>query len=254
MNRDIWNRSKYQIQMNHSTKTLAQIVTEYPFSASLLERHDLDYCCKGKQTLEQACSDASVLQKIEAELNELLSAQESGKDSDPLKLSTSDLVNLILSKHHAYVKDALPLIQSHLHKVSSKHGLRHPELDEIYSIFNTVVEEMTSHMMKEEKILFPAILMFEKAGVIKDDSIDQSSLEMPMQVMEMEHENVGAALDEIKKLTNKYVAPQDACMTYRLSFDELKEFELDLHKHVHLENNILFPRVRKQLQDLKQKV
>lgn len=238
--------------MNHSNKTLAQIVTELPFSASLLEKHDLDYCCKGKQTLKEACTDDAMLQVMEVELDRLVANHSSSKEIDPLNLSTFDLVELIISKHHNYVKEALPLIQAHLHKVSSKHGPRHPELNEIYSIFNSVVDEMTSHMMKEENILFPAILKLEKAMETKQVSQEHSSIVAPMQVMEMEHETVGSALDEIKKLTNKYMPPRDACMTYRLSFDELKEFELDLHKHVHLENNILFPRMRMHLQVLQE--
>lgn len=235
--------------MAYSNKTLAQIVTELPSAASLLEKHDLDYCCRGKQTLKEACGTDAKLQTLEEQISILAKAHEDqSRHVDVNSLTNPELVDLILKKHHDYVKEIMPVISAHLHKVSSKHGGRHPELHEIYSIFEHVSQEMTAHMMKEEQILFPAIIELQR---IADEGLLASSasgLEGPISVMEMEHETVGDLLAQIKQKTDKYTPPSDACMTYRLSFDELKEFEEDLHRHVHLENNILFPRVREIIQ------
>ncbi len=231
--------------MSLANKKLSEIVSEFPFVAGLLESYDLDYCCKGKQTLEVACVTPAKLETVEEELDSLI--KEKGlnpKTFIPDSLSNSDLVDHIINKHHAYVKAAMPIISAHLFKVSSKHGGRHPELHEINSIFERVVEEMSSHMQKEEKILFPAIKEMQILAQSGAGDIDPEKLKGPMQVMEMEHETVGDFLAEIKKLSLKYTPPADACMTYRISFDELREFEEDLHRHVHLENNVLFPRVR----------
>ncbi len=231
--------------MSLANKKLSEIVSEFPFVAGLLENHDLDYCCKGKQTLEVACVSAAKLEAVEEELISLINEKGlNSKDFNPDSLSNSELVDHIINKHHAYVTTAMPLISAHLFKVSSKHGERHPELHEINSIFEKVVEEMSSHMQKEEKILFPAIKEMQRLAQSGGGSMDPEMLKGPMQVMEMEHETVGELLADIKKLSLRYTPPADACMTYRISFDELREFEEDLHRHVHLENNVLFPRVR----------
>ncbi len=238
--------------MIFANRKLSEIVTEFPFVAGLLEGHDLDYCCRGKQTLEVACETPAKLETLEEELNFLVKEQESkSKAFNPELLSNSELVDLIVNKHHAYVKAAMPIISAHLFKVSSKHGSRHPELHEIYSIFERVADEMSAHMIKEERILFPAIKEIQRLAESGAESLDAKSLNAPMEVMEMEHETVGDLLADIKKLSQRYTPPSDACMTYKISFDELKEFEEDLHRHVHLENNILFPRVRhSQFSDL----
>ena len=134
------------------------------------------------------------------------------------------------------MKNALPIINGHLQKIKSKHGGRHPELDEINS------------MNKEELILFPAIIKLQELLNNGEALVEVEKLEAPLRVMEMEHETVGDLLFEIRRLSDKYSPPSDACMTYKLSFEELKEFEEDLHRHVHLENNILFPKIREHMQ------
>ena len=235
--------------MKFADKSLAQIVTEFPSAVAILEKHDLDYCCKGKQALSSACQSTEKLEMLEQELDALISTQASKNEFINFKaLSSKDLVDHILLKHHKYVKEAIPLIDAYLHKVSSKHGERHPELFEIKKIFSEVCDEMLSHMAKEEKILFPAIKHIQ--GLLADGLPIPGVVQLkgPIEVMEMEHEQVGSLLAEIRKLTNKYSPPADACMTYKLSFEELRELEEDLHKHVHLENNILFPRVREYMQ------
>ncbi len=229
--------------IKYAEKTLAQIVTDFPLSASVLEKHHLDFCCKGKQTLKSACLSSGQLDEVEEELSSLFSS--SNPDVNPAvfrEMETNVLINHILNKHHEYVRDASPRILEHLKKVADKHGSRHPELLEVLSIFSNVNDELVAHMIKEEQILFPAIRELHEGAGSGKIKLDPVQLSAPIQVMEMEHESVGGLLAEIKNLTNKYSPPSDACMTYRLSYDELKGFEEDLHQHVHLENNILFPR------------
>ena len=137
----------------------------------------------------------------------------------------------------------MPQIFAYLQRVSSKHGDRHPEMYKVFEAFNAVKEEMEEHMKKEELILFPRIKSLETLITEKTElKLNITYLQAPINMMEEEHEQAGKLLAEIRELTNNYAPPDDACTTYRLSFAALKAFELDLHQHVHLENNILFPK------------
>ena len=229
---------------NLISKSLAQIVTDNHKAASVFEKYHLDFCCKGKRSLEQACADQHLLvNEISDELEEAF-IETSETELDFTKISLTQLTEYIVQTHHAYVKKELPQIYEYLQKVSSKHGERHPELIKIFQLFAAVKEEMEGHMKKEELILFPRINELEKylqqqSGHLK---LNISYLQSPITVMEQEHDHAGSLLNEIKILTNNYTPPADACTTYRLSFAALQAFELDLHRHVHLENNILFPK------------
>lgn len=232
--------------MTFADTTLAEIVTKFPAVASLFEKHDLDYCCRGKLTLKAACESESKLKMMEEEISTILENYRANAEIvDFESMPTQQLVDYIINTHHRYVQQSMPLILGHLHKIASKHGGRHSELLNILSNFTLVSEEMSSHMQKEEKILFPAILEMQNIIDTGGDVSHSSQLMAPIQVMEMEHETVGELLAEIRVFSNKYSPPATACMTYKLSFEELREFEEDLHKHVHLENNILFPRMKK---------
>ena len=159
-------------------------------------------------------------------------------------MTLTQLCDYIIQTHHAFVKNEMPRIFAYLQKVSSKHGDRHPELYKIFQTFTAVKEEMEGHMKKEELILFPRIKELEK--LTNNDrgqfQMNIGYLQSPINVMEHEHDHAGTQLNEIRILTNDYTPPQDACTTYRLSFAALQAFEIDLHQHVHLENNILFPK------------
>ena len=137
----------------------------------------------------------------------------------------------------------MPQILSYLQKVASKHGEQHPEMLKVFELFAAVKEEMELHMQKEEQILFPRIQETEK--MVNDGieiRINHTYLQAPINMMEQEHDHAGSILAEINKLTGNYHPPSDACTTYKLSFAALQAFEMDLHRHVHLENNILFPK------------
>ncbi|MCX6290152.1 MAG: iron-sulfur cluster repair di-iron protein [Bacteroidetes bacterium] len=227
-------------------KTLAQIVTEQPSTAAIFEKYDLDFCCKGKRTLNEACAeDQAKLKNIEQELEKMNPVGQQVPGNDELvKMDLGELTAYIINKHHRYVNEQMPMILAHLQKVAEKHGERHSELYEILRNFTDVKGEMEQHMLKEEKILFPRIREINDAS--KTVGVgwipDKYYISAPIDVMEQEHDRAGAILYEIRKLTGNYNPPENACTTYRLSFNELRDFELDLHQHVHLENNILFPR------------
>ncbi|HRA12921.1 MAG TPA: iron-sulfur cluster repair di-iron protein [Chitinophagaceae bacterium] len=228
-----------------ASKTLAQIVTNNYKAASIFEKHHLDFCCKGKRTLEQACSESDI--KIEEVIEQLEKVGETnGSKTNYNELSLAQLSEHIVSTHHNYVKNEMPALLGYLQKVASKHGDRHPEMNKVFQIFGAVKEEMEFHMQKEEMVLFPRIKDIEnQIQEGKKVVINSSYLQSPINMMEQEHDHAGSMLAEIRNLTNNYTPPADACTTYQLSFASLQAFELDLHHHVHLENNILFPKALK---------
>jgi len=225
------------------SKTLAQIVNENHEAATIFEKYELDFCCKGKRSLEAACEERQLpAETIVEELSLALNKSESAPvDFD--KMTLAALADYIVSTHHDYTKRELPQIFHYLQKVSSKHGDRHNELHKIFEKFSELKDEMEMHMQKEELILFPKIKDLEKAA--QNNERSAFSIQIPITVMEDEHEHAGTLLKEIRDLTDNYNPPVDACTTYRLSFAALQAFEADLHQHVHLENNILFPRAVK---------
>ena len=224
------------------SKTLAQIVTENRQVASVFEKYKLDFCCNGKRSLELACEEKHLqADDVAAEIDNIL-RQQIQVLNDFNSLSLTELVEYIVSTHHAYTKRELPQIFAYLQKVSSKHGERHNELYRIFECFAKLKEEMEMHMRKEERILFPKIEELETI----DQRIELSlNLGAPISVMEDEHEHAGNLMAEIRQYSNNYTPPDDACTTYRLSFAALQALEKDLHQHVHLENNILFPKAIK---------
>ena len=225
-----------------STKTLAQIVNENHKAASVFEKYGLDFCCKGKRSLQHACIENSLsVEQLLSELQDVSNSCEMPVDFG--KMSLTQLASYIVTKHHAYVKEALPTIFAYLQRVATKHGDRHPEMFKVFEFFKAIKHEMEEHMQKEEVILFPRIKAVEEGATEKRmPAMNISYLQAPIHVMEAEHEQAGQLLSEIRQLTGNYTPPDDACTTYRLSFAALHAFELDLHQHVHLENNILFPK------------
>jgi regulator of cell morphogenesis and NO signaling len=165
-------------------------------------------------------------------------------------MSVSQLTDYIVLKHHVYVKHAMPVIYQHLNRVATKHGERFPYMQQVFNLFATLQLEMDSHMQKEEMVLFPRIKEVDKALEQKSDQpvINAGYISNPIHMMETEHEEAGELLAQIRQLTNDYTPPPDACTTFRISLAELRSFEEDLHRHIHLENNILFPRIVKMMQ------
>lgn len=236
------------------TKSLAQIVNNDHRAASVFEKYHLDFCCKGKRSLQQACTESEI--KIEEVLAELEKTKQSKSDKVTINydnFSLTQLAEYIVSTHHEYVKKEMPAIFMYLQKVAAKHGERHPEMLKVFETFMALKEEMEQHMQKEEVVLFPRIKEMEKqTGMGNQPQINISYLKSPITMMEHEHDHAGAALAEIRQLTANYNPPVDACTTYRLSFAALEAFELNLHQHVHLENNILFPKALRLFNGIKE--
>ena len=227
-----------------TTKTLADVAATSLNAVRILESHGLDYCCGGKQAFDEAClakglSPEGVLAEVEQA--QVAAAPDRDWQSAPL----GDLVNHIVSTHHELLKRELPVLSQRMEKVKGVHGHHEPEMwNGAAEIFAALREEMEMHMQKEEEILFPYIGQYGRAESLGEPMprVPFGTIARPIHMMEMEHESAGGALVKIRALTRDYELPEYACSTVRALFDGLKMVEADLHVHIHLENNILFPR------------
>jgi regulator of cell morphogenesis and NO signaling len=228
-----------------STQTVRQLATEIPNATRVFEKLGIDYCCGGGKSLEAACAYAKIaVADVLRTLEEGSVPVEGAATPDPSEASLNELVLHIVSRHHGYVKHEIPRLQKLLAKVVSVHGRNHAELIAIQKVFSALGAELTSHMMKEEMVLFPYIAQMELA-LESGKQLPRAAFGAvgnPVHMMELEHEDSGNALKELRSLTSNYTPPQDACFSYNTLFAALKDFETDLHQHIHLENNILFPR------------
>lgn len=219
-------------------KTLAQIVTDDYRAATVFARHGLDFCCKGKRSLTTACAEKGLDATLVA--SELAVALQSETAvADFATYSLTELSAYIVRVHHTYVKLQGPQTWQFVTKVASKHGERFPYMLQVQPLFSELLEELAEHMVKEEKILFPRIVQLEQG---MNGEQPGEYLSIPVEVLEEDHERAGTLMAHIRALTNNYTAPEGACTTHRLAIDALRAFEEDLHRHVHLENNILFPK------------
>jgi regulator of cell morphogenesis and NO signaling len=229
-----------------SEETLGEIVAKDLRKAEVFKKYGLDFCCGGKKTVKEACAEKGLdVTKVEQELQNSNKSSFTGR---PLPYNDWDLdflADYIVNTHHSYVKKTIPDIRNYAEKVAKVHGAHHPELLQINKLAQEVCDEMSAHMVKEETVLFPYIRQLVSAkdsgkGKVKFGNIE--TVETPINMMEMEHEVVGNNMDEIRKISNDFALPEDACASYAYLFKTLDEFENDLHIHVHLENNILFPK------------
>lgn len=229
---------------NLKNKTIGSFVAEDFRTAAVFSKYRIDFCCKGNRTVTEVCekqnidADAlleNVLQVVQSENSESIDF-----NSWPLDL----LADYIEKTHHRYVEEKMNVLLPFLDKLCKVHGANHPELFKINELFIGCAGELSQHMKKEELILFPFVKRMVKTkesdGVLSQPSF--GTVSNPIAMMMHEHDNEGERFREIAELTNNYTPPADACTTYRVTFAMLKEFEADLHKHIHLENNILFPK------------
>lgn len=226
-------------------RTIRDIVAGDYRTAAIFQRYGIDFCCRGNRTVEQACGEAGLAaDAVQRDLEDATALPQVGCAPRFNEWDLNTMIDHIVSKHHAFVRAEMPVIQAHAAKVARVHGPRHPEMVRVAEIFDGVVEEMTGHMMKEEHILFPYIARLE-TSVESGEGVPPApfgTVENPIRMMEHEHESAGNALAELRRLTNGYRPPQDACGTFIVLLQALEAFEEDLHRHVHLENNILFPK------------
>jgi regulator of cell morphogenesis and NO signaling len=226
-------------------KTIGEVVAIDYKLAGLFENYGIDFCCGGGKTIKEICSDKNINSlELVAKINELLSDEETESinyDSWPLDL----LVDYIEKKHHRYVRQQIPVIQKFMEKLCKVHGNNHPELFKINELFTGAAAQLTNHMVKEELILFPYVKQLLD-NPVNVDLPGFRSVENPINVMVEEHDAEGERFRRIAGLSNNYTPPEEACNTYKAAYVLLKEFEKDLHLHIHLENNILFPKTIKQ--------
>lgn len=225
-------------------ETLGEIAAKDLRKAKVFKKYGLDFCCGGKRTLKQACAAKGIdVVQVEKELQD----EDKLPGIRPLPYNEWEagfLCDFIVNTHHTYVTKNLPDIRFYADKVYKVHGIHHPELAEIHKLVVESQAELMSHMMKEERILFPYIKELSKAtrGQESVHANHFGSVQSPINMMEMEHEVVGNNFEEIRRLTANYTLPSDACASYGMLYRMLQEFEEDLHVHIHLENNILFPK------------
>ena len=223
--------------------TVAEVVTNNIKTADVFKKYGIDFCCGGGISIKKACEKNNIsYAELEKELSTINNPISNVNNYDAWKLVF--LIDHIVNIHHKYVEESTQIILQYVAKVAKVHGHHYTEVLEINKLFNEVAKELASHMKKEELILFPFIKKLAKAdkeGVIA--AIPHfGSVNNPIKMMEEEHENAGDIFKEIKQLSNNYTPPKEACNTFKALYAKLDEFEQDLHQHIHLENNILFPK------------
>lgn len=233
-------------------KEIGQIVTKNYHTAQVFKSFGIDYCCNGNRTVEEACTSMNIpATEVYSALNKVSTSSPSEFDKYdqwPLDL----LADYIEKIHHSYVRNKYPEITSLLEKLCLVHGKKHPELLEVKQLFAASIAELEVHMTKEEKILFPLVRHLATSNPNSNPNKSPSrvsDIKLPIRQMLREHDNEGERYRTISKLTNSYQVPEDACNTYRVCYAMLEEFESNLHKHIHLENNILFQRALEQATD-----
>jgi regulator of cell morphogenesis and NO signaling len=224
-------------------KTVRELALEIPAATRIFEKLHIDYCCGGNRSLDEACRSAGVsIESVLASLEAPEGAPVSERDwtTEPL----GELIEHICATHHAYTRGAIARIPQLLNKVCSVHGARHAELFRIQETFDAMAQELATHLMKEEMMLFPYIARMEEAVIAHEPVLPPpfGTVRNPVRMMMAEHDSAGDGLREIRALSNGYTAPGDACISFQTLYRALAEFEADLHQHIHLENNILFPR------------
>lgn len=215
-------------------RTVGELVAERPGRSRVFQTFGIDFCCQGGTTLAEACQRRSVSLETVIEQLEAEASGPSESGTNPAKLPPAELADYIVTRYHDSLRSELPRLQAMAQRVAKVHGSHTPSLLQVYEVFNALYLELDGHMIKEEQILFPAIRVMAAGGA-------PIALDGPIACMLREHEDAGADLARLRKLTRDYEAPADACNTYRALFAGLADLEEDLHRHIHLENQVLFP-------------
>jgi regulator of cell morphogenesis and NO signaling len=226
------------------SENVGAIAVRLPSAARILEGYGIDYCCGGGRSLADACLAAGV------PLSDVVHSLEQATTASPVeprdweRETATELIDHILSTHHSFTRSELTRLEPLLAKVRAVHGENHPELKRIETLFNQLKQELLSHMFKEEEVLFPFVVSMEEA-VIAGQPFPApffGTVSNPIKMMMFEHENAGEMLKAIRRLSSDYTEPPEACVSYSTLYRDLQALERDLHEHIHLENNLLFPR------------
>jgi regulator of cell morphogenesis and NO signaling len=230
----------------HTTisKTVRDLALEIPNATRVFEKFGIDYCCGGMKPLDEVCQAKHIsVDEVMRSLEQAAHSPEEAKrewKSAPL----ADLIAQIIEKHHKFTREEIVRLTALLEKVCGVHGKNHPELFAIRASFRALGQELSTHLMKEEMVLFPYILRMEEAVLQREPILPATfgSVDNPVRMMMQEHDSAGSELKAMREASDHYASPADACISYRTLYQALEAFEADLHQHVHLENNILFPR------------
>ena len=233
--------------MNLDTaKTVREVALNNPAATRVFEKFGIDYCCGGNKSLEQACGEANLkIQQVLESLNLALSASDSRQEGKAwLAEPLADLIMHINNTHHKYTREEIARLRPLFDKVCNVHGEKHPELQQVRHDFHALAQELSTHMMKEEVVLFPYVARMEGAVIAREPVLPApfGTVRNPVAMMMHEHDSAGNLLRTMRDLSNGYQPPANACVSYKTLYSALAEFERDLHQHIHLENNILFPR------------
>jgi regulator of cell morphogenesis and NO signaling len=224
-----------------TTTTVGEMVAADFRRAAVFERFGIDFCCGGRRSLTDACRTAAADPDAVAQALDVLPPVVETQD-DVTWWPLPRLIDFIVSTHHGYVRSSMPAIARYLTKLEEVHGVRHPELSRIAAYFDQMRGDLEQHMLKEEQVLFPYVRdLAERTDSCGRTQSPFGTVENPIRMMEREHRETADALRLIRELTRGYTAPEDGCTTYAICMAELQRFERDLHRHVHLENNVLFP-------------
>ena len=215
-----------------ATRTLGDLVAEAPGRAAVLDRLGLDYCCHGQRTLADACTEAGLAAEVVVAELDTAGSRPVDHPTDPAALADH-----IEATHHAYLHAELPALDALAVKVAGVHGERHPELAEVHRLVVALRADLEPHLLKEEQVLFPAI----RALVDGAREFPFGTVQNPIRVMSMEHDSAGELLAALRDVTGGYRVPDDGCASYRSLYERLEALEGDTHRHIHLENNVLFP-------------
>lgn len=233
-------------------ETIGEIVANDYRTAAIFKSYKIDFCCNGNRKFSDVCKEKNIdMEKLVDEIN-AVTLKQSSNTFDYKSMDTDLLIDYVEKKHHRYVNNTIPVLLQYLDKLCKVHGNQHQELFEINNEFKECATALTAHMKKEELILFPIIRNMMKSNATHHElNLPHfKTVNNPINVMLSEHDTEGERFRKIALLTNDYTPPADACGTYKVAFSLLKEFEDDLHTHIHLENNIVFPRaieLQKQL-------
>lgn len=234
--------------LNENTqKEIGQFVADDFRTAAVFSKYKIDFCCRGNRSVEQVCKINSIDSDMLLEELDAITQTNTGQNIDYRSWPLDLLIEYIEKKHHRYVEEKIPVLRQFLDKLCKVHGGRHPELFKLNELFTASAGELASHMKKEELVLFTFIKKMVKAKLQNEvvEAPHFGSVNNPITMMMDEHDNEGVRFREIEKLTDNYNPPADACNTYKVTYAMLQEFEQDLHLHIHLENNILFPGAKK---------
>jgi regulator of cell morphogenesis and NO signaling len=241
---EVWQVKITKRLTEQDDETIGELVTKDYRKAQVFKNFGIDFCCGGKKTIAEVCDKKGIDPTLVNQALAAINKDAPGSENDYLKWDMAFLADFIVNTHHQYIKDNTVFITELANKVAKVHGDKHPELIKVAQLFTSLADDLMLHIMKEERVLFPFIKelsSLQKNGE-KTSETAFGNVSVPIQMMESEHEQAGEALEQIRALTENFKLPEDACTSYTILFKKLAEYEDDLHRHVHLENNVLFPK------------